>query len=305
MSHLVETMFSAREVPWHGLGTVVPNVLTAQEAIKAGGLDWDVELRPVYTNNLKGNRIRIPKAQAIVRDSDEKVLGVVGNKYVPFQNRDAFQFFDNLVDSGEAKYETAGSLKGGKLVWLTAKLPNHVSLGGVDDVEIYILLWTSHDGTKAITVDVTPIRVVCANTLNLAVERSKRRWSIRHLSTVHSRLGEARTTLELTFKYVEAFQTEAEGLLAQPFTERRMSNMLDVLLPNKPRTGTVKGTILENFVEGPTLDNVRGTKWAALNAVGEYYDHLRAPRTDQSKFMGSWTGVGMKTRQKALTLLNN
>ena len=305
MSHLVETMFSAREVPWHKLGTVVPDVLTAEEAIVAGGLDWEVETRPVFTANTKGNRVRIPQSRALVRNTDEKVLGIVGDRYVPFQNRQAFQFFDNLVDSGEAKYETAGSLKGGKLVWLTAKLPNHVSLGGIDDVEIYILLWTSHDGTKAITVDVTPVRVVCANTLNMATRSRKNRWSIRHLSNVESRLGEARNTLELTFKYVDAFQEQAEDLLAQPFTERQMKNLLTNLLPEKPRTEKVKGIILQNFVEGPTLDNVRNTKWGALNAVGEYYDRLRNPQSAQSQFMGSWTGVGFKARKKTLQLLNN
>lgn len=305
MPALVESMFSAREVPWHKIGTVTEDVLTAAEAITAGGLDWDVELRPMYVLSDKGGKVRVPDKFGVVRDKDESVLGVVGKNYVPFQNREAFAFFDNLVDSGEAKYETAGSLKHGRWVWLTAKLPQHVEIGGIDEVEVYLLLHTSHDGTKSIQVDVTPVRVVCANTLNLATATSKRKWSVRHLSTAGQRLQEARDTLELSFKYIDSFTAEAELLLSQNFTDRQMKNLLDNVLPDLPRKEKTKEIILANFVEGKTLDNVRGTKWAALNAVGEYYDWLRNPRSAQSQVLGSWTGVGVTQRNKALALLRN
>lgn len=305
MSAEVESMFSAREVPWHKIGTVVPDVLTAREALEAGGLDWEVDLRPVYTSNLAGNRVRIPERLAVVRDSDESVLGVVGNKYVPFQNHEAFEFFDNLVDSGEAKYETAGSLKHGRWVWLTAKLPQHVVIGGVDPVDMYLLLSTSHDGTKSIQVDVTPVRTVCVNTLNFALKASKRKWSVRHLSTAGQRLQEARDTLELSFKYIDNFQTEADMLLAEAFSSRQMGNMLDKLLPDLPRTEKVKESILMAFNESPTLEGVRDTKWAAVNAVGEYYDWLRKPRSAQSQALATWSGVNRNQRDKALALVRS
>lgn len=303
MPALVETMFSAREVPWHKIGTVTPDVLTAKDALIAAGLDWTVELRPVYVEVEKRRRVRYLQHNAVVRTSDLSILGVVGKNYVPFQNWEAFQFFDNLVDSGEAKYETAGSLKEGRWVWLTAKMPIHMEIGGLDLVDAYLLLSTSHDGTKSIQVDATPVRVVCANTLNLALRGSKRKWSVRHLATAGQRLGEARETLGLTFKYLEDFQKEADELIGESFTDRRMGNLLDSVLPDLPRTAKVKATILQNFTEGPTLENIRGTKWAALNAVGEYYDWLRNPRTPQSQVLGSWQGVAVQARQKTLALL--
>lgn len=305
MPALVESMFSAREVPWHQIGTVTDDVLTAAEAIEAAGLDWEVDLRPMYVLSSQGDKVRVPDKFGVVRDADESVLGVVGKNYVPFQNREAFQFFDNLVDSGEAMYETAGSLKHGRWVWLTAKLPNHIQIGGIDEVEVYLLLHTSHDGTKSIQVDVTPVRVVCANTLNLATRASKRKWSVRHLATAGHRLQEARNTLGMTFKYIDTFTAEAELLLSQSFTDRQMKNLLDTILPDLPRKESTKELILDNFVEGKTLDNIRGTKWGALNAIGEYYDWLRDPRTPQSQVLGSWQGVGVTQRNKALALLRN
>lgn len=304
MPALVETMFSAREVPWHKIGTVTPDVLTAEEALKAGGLDWEVELKPVYAG-IGGEKVLVDGQHAVVRDSDNSVLGIVGKNYVPFQNREAFTFFDNLVDSGEAKYETAGSLRDGKWVWLMAEVPTEVAIGGIDDHKFYILLSTSHDGTKSIQVDVTPVRVVCANTLNMAWRGSKKRWSARHLSTAGQRIAEARETIGLTFRYMERFQDEANALIEQSFNNQQMSVMLNKLLPDLPRTPQVKATIMENFVEGPTLENIRGTKWGALNAIGEYYDWLRNPRTPQSQVLGSWIGVGAQMRQDALALLSS
>jgi phage/plasmid-like protein (TIGR03299 family) len=302
----VETMFSAREIPWHRIGTVTPDVLKAAEAIKAGGLDWKVELKPLYVQGADPrSRIKVEGHVGVVRDSDSSVLGVVGNKYVPFQNVEAFQFFDNLVDDGEAKYETAGSLRNGKWIWLTAKMPQTIQIGGHDAVDMYLLLSTSHDGTKAIQVDVTPIRVVCATTLHFALKESKSRWSVRHLSTASLRLQEARETLGLTFKYMDAFQDEANDLLSQKFSSKQMGNLLDKVLPELPRTESVKETIVNAFNESPTLVDVRNTKWAAVNAIGEYYDWLRNPRTPQSQVLGSWTGIGRTQRNKALALLTN
>lgn len=304
MPALVESMFSAREVPWHGLGTQVSDVLTAAEAITTGGLDWRVDMRPIFTLADDDRKVLIPEKMAVVRDTDKSVLGVVGKNYVPFQNVEAFEFFDNLVDSGEAKYETAGSLRDGRWVWLTAKVPSHIEIGGIDPVEMYLLLSTSHDGTKSIQVSVTPVRVVCMNTLNLALSTATRRWSVRHLSNAANRLQEARDTIGLTFTYMDTFQMEAEALLSQKFSDREMSSMLDELLPDLPRTDQVKEIIVATFKESPTLETVRGTKWAALNAVGEYYDWIRAPRSAQSQVLGTWTGIARTQRDKAMALLS-
>lgn len=304
----VESMFSAREIPWHRIGTIVDGVLTAEEALETGGLDWEVELRPlkVYMGDRPDSSryVSVDDRLGLVRNTDHAVLGVVGTNYVPFQNHQAFEFFDNLVDSGEAKYETAGSLRGGKWVWLTAKVPQHISIGGVDEHEVYLLLSTSHDGSRAITVSVTPVRVVCTNTLNFALRQAKRKWSVRHISTADQRLQEAREAIGMTFRYLDTFQAEAEELLAQAFTEKEFTKLVEQLIPDRPRKEKVVDILRQDFVEGPTLENVRGTKWAALNAVGEYFDWLREPRTAEAQVMGIWDGVAMKMKDRTLKLLN-
>lgn len=306
MTAEVETMFSAREVPWHGLGEIVDGVLTAAEALKAAKLDWNVKLHPVKAymgSNARPQYVTIPDRSAVVRDVDNATLGIVGSDYVPFQNRDAFRFFDNIVDSGEAKYETAGSLRSGRWVWLTAKMPDGVLIGGVDPHETYLLISTSHDGSRAITVAVTPVRVVCQNTLNFALRGAKRRWTVRHIATAGQRLGEARDAIGLTFKYMEEFESQAEKLLGLSFSDKDMDRFLEELLPDRPRKEKVKTTITDAFMEGENLENVRGTRWAAINAVGEYMDWLRDPRTAESQVIGIWDGAAMRVKDKALKLL--
>ena len=188
MAHEVETMFSARELPWHGLGTVTEDVLTAKEAIETAGLDWEVELRSLFVSLPGGNRKKIEDRKAVMRTTDDAVLGIVSPLYVPFQNRDAFAFTDNLVDSGDAKYETAGSLRDGRVVFLTMKVPFGMQVDGNDAHDLYIVLRTSHDGSTAVSVAVTPIRVVCMNTMTMALRSARHKWSMRHVSTHPSQL---------------------------------------------------------------------------------------------------------------------
>ncbi len=175
--------------------------------------------------------------------------------------------------------------------------------GGVDEHETYLLISTSHDGSRAITVAVTPVRVVCQNTLNFAIRGAKRRWSVRHIATAGQRLGEARDAIGLTFKYMESYEKQAEHLLGLTFTDKDMDRLLEELLPDRPRKPKVKATILDTFMEADNLENIRGTKWAALNAVGEYMDWLREPRTPESQVIGIWDGAAMRTKDKALKLL--
>ena len=171
MPALVETMFSANRIkPWHGIGIVIDNPLTSEDAIVAGGLDWNVVQEPIF----KENGVRVPGYFANVRDSDGAILGVVTNKYSIVQNKDAFAFTDSLVEEG-LTYETAGVLRGGKQIWLLAKMPETMILD--DKLEPYVCFTNTHDGTGAVRVCMTPTRVCCANTLNLALSTAKRSWS--------------------------------------------------------------------------------------------------------------------------------
>jgi phage/plasmid-like protein (TIGR03299 family) len=310
----VESMFSAREVPWHKLGTVLPDVAKAEEAIRAGGLDWTVKLVPLYAgiNIQDGDNPEratthytlVEDRHAVVRLSDNKSLGVVGGHYVPFQNVDAFRFMDHLVDSGDAKYETAGSLRGGKIVFLTCRVPRDILIGGEDRHELYLLLRTSHDGTKAISVYVTPIRVVCMNTLSLATHNRnvKQKWSVTHVSTVHGRIAEARDSLKMTFAYVEEFRRMGDKLLKTKITDEEFSTLLTRVLPNRPKTPDVKAAITTVYQRSPAV-RYPGTAWGALNAISEYFDWHRRSGSHEAKMINTIDGIGAKTRNTAAALL--
>ena len=158
------------ETPWHGLGTKLDEPATAAEAIAAAGLDYEVGLKPVITTD----GIPVPQRKAVVRSDTDDVIGVVGNNYVPIQNRQCFGFLDAVVAEGRLLYHTAGALGQGERVWLLAKLPSEIRVKNSDDlVNKFLLLSNTHDGSSALRVFFTPIRVVCQNTLNLAQGRGQ------------------------------------------------------------------------------------------------------------------------------------
>ena len=187
----VETMFSVRETPWHGLGRIVMDAPASREALELAGLDWQVESRNIYS----GTGAMIPGYRANVRSTDDAVLGVVSDRYRIVQNEEAFQFTDDLLGEG-VTYETAGSLQGGKKVWMLARLPRKYLIAG-DQVVPYLVIFNSHDGSSGVKVAMTPIRVVCQNTLNLALNTAKRSWTARHTENVLLRVQDARETLQL------------------------------------------------------------------------------------------------------------
>ena len=191
MSANVETMFSVRETPWHGLGRIIMDAPASREALELAGLDWQVESRNIYS----GTGAMIPGYRANVRSTDDAVLGVVSDRYRIVQNEEAFQFTDDLLGEG-VTYETAGSLQGGKKVWMLARLPRKYLIAG-DQVEPYLVIFNSHDGSSGVKVAMTPIRVVCQNTLNLALNTAKRSWTARHTENVLLRVQDARETLQL------------------------------------------------------------------------------------------------------------
>lgn len=187
----VETMFSVRETPWHGLGRIIMDAPASREALELAGLDWQVESRNIYS----GTGAMIPGYRANVRSTDDAVLGVVSDRYRIVQNEEAFQFTDDLLGEG-VTYETAGSLQGGKKVWMLAKLPEKYIIAG-DEVTPYLVFFNSHDGSSGVKVAMTPVRVVCQNTLNLALGTAKRIWTARHTENVLLRVQDARETLQL------------------------------------------------------------------------------------------------------------
>ena len=181
----VETMFYVREAPWHGLGVRVESALNSEDALVMSGLNWNVIQKPIMTAS--GNLI--PGYKANIRDTDNRVLGVVTDRYRVVQNSEAFAFTDALLGEG-VRYETAGSLQDGKKIWILAKLPDKYIIEG-DQIDPYLVFSSSHDGSGSIKVAMTPIRVVCQNTLNLAMSTAKRSWSTIHIGDLAAKMDEA------------------------------------------------------------------------------------------------------------------
>ena len=221
MAANVESMFYTRTAPWHGLGVRVEEAPESKEALNQAGLDWKVEQTDVYAASGE----RIPGYKANIRDIDRSVLGIVGDRYKIVQNEEAFAFTDGLLGEG-VKYETAGSLAGGKIVWMLAKLPEKYIISG-DAIEPYLVFCNSHDGSGAIRVAMTPVRVVCQNTLNLALKGASRVWSARHTGNVMSRMDEARETLQLANAYMSQLGRSINELQAKKLTDKKVLAMID------------------------------------------------------------------------------
>lgn len=273
MAALIETMFYVREKPWHGLGVRVEEALTSKEAIEKAGLDWTVDPCPVFDQR----GIQIQGYVANTRSSDDAVLGIVGSRYSIVQNKDAFDFTDSLIGEG-LKYETAGSLRDGKQIWLLGKLPDRDIVG--DKFEPYVCFTNTHDGTGAVKCCMTPVRVVCNNTLNLALTSAKRSWSARHVGDIQSKLAEARQTLALADLYLKHFAEEADRLANTKMNSGMVITVLDKMFQLKPdaterQKETAKQTKYEivNCMMAPDLAQFVGTKWGFLNAVADYVDH--------------------------------
>lgn len=301
MPAAVETMFSGnRMTPWHREGTVLDGVLTAAEALQASGLDWEVEKRPLYVRAADDGYVEVPRKYATVRTSDGSALGVVGEQYEVLQNEDAFAFADGLVDDGDAKYETAGSLKGGRAVWMLMNVPKGVNIEAEGEAtDLYLALSNSHDGTSAITAMVTPVRIVCANTLNLALNGAPRKWTVRHVGTLESKMHAARESLGLTFEYADELGRLATELANQKISdnafERIVADLTDV-------EKTAEG-IIETYRTSPNLANIRGTKWGAVNAVGEFMEHGKTHRSEEARLLSTYGGAARQMRDKALELI--
>ena len=225
MAANVETMFYTREKPWHGLGTKVEEAPTSTDALRLAGLDWQVIQEPIYTDT--GERISGYKAN--VRDSDRKVLGVVTDRYKIIQNQEAFAFTDALLGEG-VRYETAGALQEGKKVWLLARLPREYIISG-ERISPYLVFSNTHDGSGAVKVALTPIRVVCNNTLNLALNTASRSWSMIHTGNIKNKVWEAKNTLFMAEEYMEKLGKEFENLRKQKLSDQQVKEYIELLLP--------------------------------------------------------------------------
>lgn len=288
-------------LPWHGLGNGVKGKMTANECITGGGLDWPVTKEPVFARNLQGEYTEIPDRFAMTRGTDGKVLGVVGKDYKPIQNIEAFNFFDTLVDDGEAKYETAGSLSGGKRIFLTARIGDDFQVGGLDSHRLYLALLSSHDGSKSLTALTTVIRIVCANTEQMAIAGAKTSWTMTHRQTLEGKVMQARESLKLSKKYFDAFDLEAQKMMAiQLTTDKFREIMTDVLPKQKRQLPKNLDTLTAIYENSPTINDTGagGTAWGGYNAVTEWLTHGREVRSQEARMVNTIWGFGNQVRGK-------
>jgi len=277
MPAYVETAMIAERPSWWGEATIdhAPN---AAEAIKAAGLDWEVLQRPLYLNTDDEYFDEVPGYRANIRSSDNSLLAVVGKNYKPIQNAEWFGFMDVLLGEG-VKFETAGSLFGGKQVWMLARMPEHVTIAG-DEIRQYLLATNGHDGLRSGKMMAVDTRVVCWNTLSLALKEAKRTWSIRHSQQLSGREDEVREHLLLASEYFKGYKKEAEKLLKMKFAEKKYTELVDFLLP-LPEEATQRvlnniesrRSLLWQEIKSEDLENIRKTGWGAVQAVAALVAH--------------------------------
>ena len=280
MSANVENMFYVRKAPWHGLGTRVNEALASKEALRIAGLDWRVLQEPIYT----GMDERVEGYKANIRDSDRKVLGVVTDRYKVIQNEEASAFTDELLGEG-VRYETAGSLQGGKKVWLLAHMPHEYIITG-ERISPYLLFSNTHDGSGAIRVALTPIRVVCQNTLNLALSTAKRSWSMIHTGDVHQKIDEAKDTLFRAEKYMDELGKEVEALQMKKLTDKKVMDYIEILLPVEDGSTPqqvrnmkrLQDDLKVRYFDAPDLQDTGKNAYRFINAVSDFATHAEPLR---------------------------
>jgi phage/plasmid-like protein (TIGR03299 family) len=326
------SFMSVKEKAWHGLGQIIDRYPTSSEAIEHAGLDYVVEKRPLFTYDTENHlgdpdndiiipEIEVPNFFATVRADTEQVLGVVGNDYEVVQNRDAFSFFDAIVGGGDGiLYETAGALGNGERVFITAKLPDYIRVGVKDWIEQYLFLTTTHDGLGSITAAFTPIRIVCNNTLNAAMNNHSGAIKIRHTASATDRLKQAHTLMGIS----HALSGEMEGIFNQwakvRITDTEVKKLIQIAMaPNKEVLENLAGgkldllsthyiNIVDNVYEyalgsqTQQMDTTAGTVFGAYNAVTGYFQNVRNFKSDEAKFKSIMDGTAKQRAQTAFNL---
>ncbi|KAF2342904.1 DUF932 domain-containing protein [Flavobacterium tistrianum] len=319
------SFFSVKEKPWHNLGKIVEDYPTSVEAIAHAGLDFEVEKRRLFTPSapivtqdfISAGRLDVPDYCSTVRTDTDTVLGVVGKDYHIVQNRDAFSFFDSIVGGDGILYETAGALGNGEKIFITAKLPDYIRVGKDDLIEKYLFLSTSHDGSGSITAAFTPIRIVCANTLNAAMQSKTNTVRIRHTSNAKDRLEQAHKvmgisdtlahSLEAVFNYwTKARISDKE---VKKLIQHAMAPSREVLKKLQEGRSEDLSACFNNMVDNafeyamahPTQQTAttQGTVFGAYNAVAGYFQNVRKYKDDEAKLSSILMGGTAQLRGQA------
>ncbi len=327
------SFFSVQQKAWHGLGQIVSNYPTSKEAMKFAGLDYEVLKTPLYTNCkeitideegtlIDATAIEVPGFYATIRDDNQSVLGVVGKDYHVVQNRDAFSFFDSIVgDDSGILYETAGALGKGERIFITAKLPDYIRVGGDDLIEKYLFLTTSHDGSGSITAAFTPIRIVCQNTLNAALKDMTNTIRIRHTANAKQRLEQAHRVMGISNTLSHQLQQVFNHWTKISITDKEVKRLIQMALaPGKEvMKNLLEGndeelsTCFENMTNSAfeyamtspsqLMETTKGTLFGAYNAVTGYFQNVRTYNDEEAKVKSLLLGGNGQLRgQQAFNL---
>jgi phage/plasmid-like protein (TIGR03299 family) len=320
MPALIDSFASRHLAAWHGLGNVFAKDLdvNTEKMVSLAGLDWTVSLVPLVTND--SDKMESGAFASVREDSDgaRTVLGVVGERYTVVQNYDALAFADNILDGG-GRWETAGALRNGSTVFGSMAVLDDIVLdpnGAADTIKTYLLISTSHDGSSAVQVLTTPVRVVCSNTLNMALHGAKNSIKFRHTQSIEGKVLHARQSLGLARIYFDAFEKEAQALYATAVTNAKFDAIIKGVFPEPDRATAAKVAVtkwdnrrdrLFDLWNGDTNANIAGTAWAALNALTEenqWYRQVRSGNFENALAAGSGFDDATNTfRTKALNVV--
>ncbi|MNX45531.1 hypothetical protein D3C86_760490 [compost metagenome] len=310
------SFFSVNEKPWHNLGQIVSEYPTSTEAIVHAGLDYEVIKTPLYTQSAASEKLLVSDYFSTLRTDTHEVLGVVGKDYQIVQNKEAFTFFDSIVGGNGILYETAGALGKGERIFITAKLPNYIRVGKDDLIEKYLFLTTSHDGSGSITAAFTPIRIVCANTLNAALRTQTNTVRIRHTANAKGRLEQAHKVMGISDNLSVQLEAIFNHWAKVSITDIEVKKLISLALaPNKEIVQQLKmdtqeefSSCFNNMVENafkyamsdPTqlMPTTKGTVFGAYNAVTGYFQNVRTYKDPEAKLKSLLLGGSAQQRNQ-------
>jgi len=308
--HKHDNMFYFGSKPWHGLGVELDHAATAAEAIAAAKLNWTVSKRPLYFEDR--NMIEtVPNRVIMVRDDIGYPLGVVSNRYSIIQNVEAFALCDSIVGEKLAAYHTAGSLFNGCKIWMLLKLPDHIRVNGGDDlVEKFLLLSNSHDGSLSLRVSITPIRVVCNNTLNAAIDNVNNQWSITHKGNLEIKVSEIRDVIGLVNEFYAEFEALCNHMVSKKLSTDNIAEYFNRVFPMPviedgdsdariEKVEQMRENVLDLTFAGVGSNMNHGTMWSLYNGTTEYIDHVSKYRRPDTKLDNIWFGQGATLKTEA------
>lgn len=306
MAHLVESIAWAGQKPWHGLGVKVSNDLTTDEMLRAAKLDWRVDRKRLFWINNAGEEVE-SNLDALVRSSDDRVLSNVPKDWHELQNHEAFEFFREFIEAGQMTMEVAGSLKEGQIIWVLAKIKGGIKLFGKDFIEPYLLFTLPHEYGRSIDIRFTPIRVVCNNTITMALSRKgdlSVKWSHRKKFDAEK----VKQVLGIATNHLDEYGRVAEFLGSKKFTKEAVRQYVSIVFPHTtnvderdPAELTRAANVVLNAIEHqPGADIRAGTWWQAFNSVTYTVDHVLG-LSRETALHSAWYGPG---RAKKLAALN-